>query len=100
MLQTRELERCDIDQGNIAKKGERISKAITIIWVLEGSLDFKNGGEISTNLSALYTYSSEQLLAANANNDSSILDEVIQILLPIKAGWDSIPRENQADVSF
>ncbi len=90
----------DIDQGNIAKKGERISKAITIISVLEGSLDFKNGGEISTNLSALYTYSSEQLLAANANNDSSILDEVIQILLPIKAGWDSIPRENQADVSF
>ena len=90
----------DIDQGNIAKKGERISKAITIISVLEGSLDFKNGGEISNNLAALYNYSSEQLLAANANNDTSILDDVIQILLPIKNSWDAIPTKEQNSVSF
>jgi len=90
----------DIDQGNIAKKGERISKAITIISVLAGSIDFENGGEVSNNLAALYDYSSEKLLEANANNNIELLDEVIQILLPIKAGWDSIPAEAQTSVSF
>jgi len=90
----------DIDQGNIAKKGERISKAITIISVLAGSIDFENGGEVSNNLAALYDYSSEKLLEANTNNNIELLDEVIQILLPIKAGWDSIPAEAQTSVSF
>lgn len=90
----------DIEQGNTAKKGERISKAITIISVLEGSIDFKNGGEVSNNLAALYNYSAEQLLQANITNSVQLLDEVIQILLPIKAGWDAIPAEAQTSVSF
>jgi flagellar protein FliS len=89
-----------IEQKNLAKKGELISKAITIISVLEGSIDFENGGEVSNNLAALYNYSSEQLLQANINNSIELLDEVIQILLPIKAGWDSIPAEAQTSVSF
>lgn len=90
----------DIEQGNTAKKGERISKAITIISVLEGSIDFKNGGEVSNNLADLYKYCTEKLLEANLNNNIELLDEVIKILLPIKAGWDSIPSETQASVSF
>ena len=89
-----------IEQKNLATKGELISKAITIISVLEGSIDFENGGEVSNNFAALYNYSSEQLLQANINNSIELLDEVIQILLPIKAGWDSIPAEAQTSVSF
>jgi flagellar protein FliS len=89
-----------IEQKNLSRKGELISKAITIISVLEGSIDFENGGEVSNNLAALYNYSSEQLLQANINNSIELLDEVIQILLPIKAGWDSIPAETQTSVSF
>jgi flagellar protein FliS len=90
----------EIEQGNIAKKGERISKAITIISVLEGSIDFENGGEISNNLAALYSYSAEKLLEANINSDTAILDDVIKILLPIKNSWDAIPNEEQDAVSF
>ncbi len=90
----------EIEQGNVAKKGELISKSLTIISVLEGSIDFENGGEISNNLAALYNYCSELLLDANIKNDTAILDEVIQILLPIKNSWDAIPTENQDAVSF
>ena len=90
----------DIEQGNTARKGERISKAITIISVLESSIDFEQGGEVSKNLSDLYTYCSEKLLEANVNNNAELLDEVIKILLPIKSGWDAIPSEEQDSVSF
>ncbi|PKI14763.1 flagellar export chaperone FliS [Colwellia sp. 12G3] len=89
-----------ISQNNFDKKGTELSNAIAIIGVLEGSLDFKQGGEVSENLASLYKFCSEQLLVASTNNDPDKLEEVIQILLPIKAGWDSIPLENQNQVSF
>ena len=89
-----------IAQKNHEKKGTELSNAIAIIGVLEGSLDFKQGGEVSENLAALYKFCCEQLVFASANNDADKLEEVIQILLPIKAGWDSIPVETQGQVSF
>ncbi len=89
-----------ISQNNFEKKGTELSNAIAIIGVLEGSLDFKQGGEVSENLASLYKFCSEQLLVASTNNDADKLEEIIQILLPIKAGWDSIPVANQEQVSF
>lgn len=89
-----------ISQNNFDKKGTELSNAIAIIGVLEGSLDFEKGGEISNNLASLYTFCSEQLLIASTDNNIEKLEEIIQILLPIKAGWDSIPLENQNQVSF
>ena len=89
-----------IFQKDYAKKGAEISNAIAIIGVLEGSLDFKQGGDVSNNLASLYTYCSEQLLIASTNNDADKLEEIIQVLLPIKSGWDSIPIDTQSMVSF
>jgi flagellar protein FliS len=89
-----------ISQNNFEKKGIELSNAIAIIGVLEGSLDFEQGGEVSQNLASLYKYCSEELLLASTNNDADKLDEVIKILLPIKSGWDSIPLETQGQVSF
>jgi len=89
-----------ISQNNFDKKGTELSNAIAIIGALEGSLDFEKGGEISNNLASLYTFCSEQLLIASTENNVEKLEEIIQILLPIKAGWDAIPLENQRQVSF
>lgn len=89
-----------VTQNDFAKKGSEISNAIAIIGVLEGSLDFEQGGEVSENLASLYKFCSEQLLIASTNNDIDKLEEIIQILLPIKSGWDSIPLDTQSQVSF
>jgi len=89
-----------ISQNNFDKKGTELSNAIAIIGVLEGSLDFEKGGEISNNLASLYIFCSEQLLIASTENNIEKLEEIIQILLPIKAAWDAIPLENQTQVSF
>jgi len=89
-----------ITQNDFEKKGSEISNAISIIGVLEGSLDFEQGGEVSDNLASLYKFCLEELFIASSNNDIDKLEEVIQILLPIKSGWDSIPLENQEQVGF
>ena len=89
-----------IAQKDYAKKGAQISNAIAILGVLDGSLDHDQGGDISSNLSALYTFSSEKLFEASSNNDIELLNEIALIIIPIKSGWDAIPPEEQGKVSF
>jgi flagellar protein FliS len=77
--------------GDIAAKGQAISKAISIINSgLRASLNKEAGGEIGQNLDALYEYLSNRLLLANLNNDLEILAEVDRLLRELKGAWDAI----------
>jgi flagellar protein FliS len=87
----------EMQATNIAAKGQAISKAISIIDCgLRASLDKSVGGEIASNLDALYEYMSHQLLLANLNNDTARLEEVIKLLSDLKEAWCSID-ETQED---
>lgn len=77
----------------IQAKGENIGMAISIIDVLRASLDMQSGGDISQNLEALYDYMTRRLTEANVRNDVALLDEVANLLLPIKQAWDAIPPD-------
>jgi flagellar protein FliS len=77
--------------GNIAEKGEAISKALDIINNgLRASLDKKAGGEIARNLDALYVYMTERLLTASLHNKTALLDEVQTLLLDLRDAWSQI----------
>ncbi|RKZ94502.1 MAG: flagellar protein FliS [Gammaproteobacteria bacterium] len=78
---------------DIAKKGEHISWAISIIDSLRSCLNVELGGEVAQNLTDLYGYMEQRLLEANIKNDPTILDEVGQLIIQIKSGWDQIPEE-------
>ena len=80
-----------MQSGDIAKKGEAISKAINIIDNgLRASLDKKVGGEIALNLDALYEYMINRLIIANAKNQKTVLEEVHQHLKGLKDAWETI----------
>ncbi|MCG7530117.1 flagellar export chaperone FliS [Psychrobium sp. MM17-31] len=89
-----------IAQKDIEQRNSLINKATSLIAVLEDSLDFENGGEVSNNLASLYEYCSILLFKANIENDAEKLEEVIQIILPIKSAWDQIPSEERTKVGF
>lgn len=78
-------------RSEVALKSHSISRAINIIGGLQGALNKEAGGEIAENLDNLYDYMARRLLAANAQNDESILDEVTHLMLQIKMGWDGMP---------
>lgn len=80
-------------KNDIAKKGEQISWAISIIDSLRACLDQEQGGEIAVNLSNLYDYMERRLLEANLKNDPAMIDEVGLLMAQIKSGWDAIPTE-------
>lgn len=77
--------------GDIAGKGQSISKAIRIIdQGLRASLNKEAGGEIGQNLDALYEYMSNRLMMANLKNDADMLDEVYRLLRDLKSAWEAI----------
>jgi flagellar secretion chaperone FliS len=79
-----------MQRGDVTRKGECISRAISIIDGLRASLDAEAGGEIASNLEDLYVYVSQRLLEANVKNDTARLDEVTRLLGEIKGAWASI----------
>lgn len=85
-----------VQRQDIPTKGEQISKAISIIGGLREALDLETGGELATNLDALYDYIQRRLVEANLRSDDAILDEVADLLRPIKEGWDAIGNSPEA----
>ena len=77
--------------GDIAGKGESISKAIQIVEEgLKASLDENVGGELAHQLASLYDYMARRLLFASLRNDPTGLREVAGLLGDLKGAWESI----------
>lgn len=79
-----------LERGEVAAKGEKISKALAIIEVLMLGLDKESGGDLADNLERLYDYASRTLLRANLENRTDLLKEVSSLLREVKLGWDGI----------
>ncbi len=84
------IARGHLERGNVAQKGEAISRAMAIVDSLNANLDLDKGGEIAANLRGLYDYATRRLLEANLRNDAAGLDEVAGLMREVKAGWDAI----------
>lgn len=82
-----------MERGEVAAKGECISRGIDIIGGLRSSLDLARGGELAERLDSLYDYMERRLLHANLRNDVQALDEVAELLRPISEAWAAIPQE-------
>lgn len=77
--------------GDVAAKGQAISKAISIIDNgLRASLDKKVGGDLALSLDSLYEYMTTRLLIANLKSQPKILEEVYQLLKGLKDAWEAI----------
>jgi len=82
-----------IQANDFEGKNKLINRTIEIIAGLRGFLDFEKGGEISQNLSDLYSYCEHRLLQANMKNDIAALDEVASHIKTVREGWAGIRQE-------
>lgn len=77
-------------RGDVPAKGTYFNKAQAIIGELRGSLDHKAGAELAGRLEALYDYASRRLLHAQLNDDERAIDEVVDLLTPVRDAWQQI----------
>lgn len=85
-------------RGDIAQKGLMLGKAIDIIIGLRDGLDAEKSADPAYihQLESLYAYMTNRLIEANLNNDANIIDEVAQLLITVKQGWDAIGDQQPA----
>lgn len=84
-----------IERKEHSTKGEAISKTIAIVGELEGSLKDKETNEVSGNLSRLYDYMIRTLTQANIESSLDKLNEVANLIIEVKSGWDAIPEDQR-----
>lgn len=79
-----------MEREDISARTEQLNKANDIFFALRDYLDFEKGGEIAENLDSLYDYMIRSVLEANRSNDQEKVQEVMNLLLEIKAGWSEM----------
>ena len=77
-----------INNKQIAQKGEHLAKFQDIVVELNNSLDFKVGGEIARDLSALYDYLLFSSTQANIKMDATQLEGCLKVLNILYDGWN------------
>ena len=87
-----------MERGLTADRGRVLGRAMALIQELRASLDMTGGGEIASNLDALYDYCCRQLLAASAENRSQTLDLVSSLLQEIRAAWVQLSAQLRSQV--
>lgn len=92
------LGRLAATKGAIERKDalattQMASRAQAIITELRASLDYDKGKEVAVTLNSLYDYMGRRLMQAVAAEDIQMVEEVINLMRPVKEGWDAIQTE-------
>jgi flagellar secretion chaperone FliS len=86
------IERKDFDA-----KSAQLNKAMSILRSLQDSLDHESEPKISANFHDLYAYCIYKLTEASESLDTSIIDEIVDLLKPLAVAWKGISEEDKQE---
>lgn len=81
------MERKDLEAQNVA-----LQRAQKIVLELMSALDMRKGGDVATNLMALYSYVLGELVAANLEDRPSGIENAIRTMTELRQGWSELER--------
>jgi len=82
-----------MEEGNLHKQNEMCIRAQDIVTELISCLDTKQGGEIATNLFALYTFVFDRIVQGNIEDTPIYLDQATKVLSDLRESWSQIEKQ-------
>jgi flagellar protein FliS len=91
LLKQVRMGKAHMNRGELGPKANCLCKALRILdQGLRLHLDREAGGDIAVQLHLLYEYCERRILHANLRNDPAALDEVAQLIEPLRTAWQAI----------
>ena len=79
------------EEKNARHKSKNLSKALSIIYGLQTSLDFDKALEIANNLFQLYEYCRHTIITGFSQKIEDGIVKAIDVIKQIMEGWEEIP---------
>ena len=84
--------RC-LGAGDIEGRSVAVTKVMSIVIELAGSLDREKGGEVAENLARLYDYIYGRVLDAQVNQKQEPLLEARSLMETLREAWQGVRQE-------
>lgn len=91
------LAKKSMEEDNIHNTNEYLIRSQDIIMELLTTLDGEKGGEVATNLAALYEYMYRELIQANMKKDPERIDQVEGMLLELLEAWKEAVKSDRKE---
>ena len=83
------------DKSNEARKNNHFTRSLTMLYGLQSSLNFDEGGEVAENLFRLYEYARVQLLNTSQTGQIDGTQVAISALTDIRQAWSIMDPKNE-----
>ncbi len=87
--------KASMERKDIETRTQQLNKANDIVLALQDYLDHEQGGEVAENLNALYDYIARGIATANRENNPEKIQELMNLILEVKQGWEQMPIEHR-----
>ena len=81
------MGRRDLEAQNVA-----LQRAQKIVLELMSALDLRKGGEVASNLMALYSYVLGELVSANCEDKPGGIENAIRTMTELRQGWSELEQ--------
>ena len=85
---------CSKTNEKMELRSEQFSRALSILYALQSSLDFEKGGEIANNLFTLYEFTRQKLIEDFKEKSVTGTVKASELLSGIREAWVQIGKKN------
>ena len=81
------IDNIDVKKADLELRSKHFSRALTIIYSLQSSLDFEKGGEIADNLFQTYEFARQMIITSIKDMDKTGPQRALALLGEIREAW-------------
>ena len=81
------VDNIDVSKADLDLRSKHFSRALTIIYSLQSSLDFEKGGEIAENLFQTYEFARQMIIGSIKDMDAVGPTRALALLADIREAW-------------